>query len=278
MACGAAERRAVPLRAVVFQQYGQPAEVREVPDPSPSPGGVVVRVGATGLCRSDWHGWMGHGPDIALPHVPGHELAGVVEAVGSGVVGRRPGGPGRSRGDGHGARARGDRHPAGSICAGLSYDHRALTRSCSRRWPVGVSPHGRVPISVTALLAGGLLLGGCSDGASPAPEKSGSPTPGTSASPSATASPSSSPTAAAPPPTPAAASAEPDETPDPTATPGARPKASTPPRTSSIPQNPYRGPHPPPAPPRPELTPDWTPWKPDPDDPSIPTYTVPPLP
>ncbi|MFI1151515.1 zinc-dependent alcohol dehydrogenase family protein [Streptomyces sp. NPDC020817] len=79
------------MRAVVFERYGRPAEVREVPDPSPSPGGVVVRVEATGLCRSDWHGWMGHDPDIVLPHVPGHELAGVVEAVGSSVLRWRAG-------------------------------------------------------------------------------------------------------------------------------------------------------------------------------------------
>ncbi|MFE9217376.1 zinc-dependent alcohol dehydrogenase family protein [Streptomyces lavendulae] len=79
------------MRAVVFERYGEPAEVREVPDPAPAPGGVVVRVEATGLCRSDWHGWMGHDPGITLPHVPGHELAGVVEAVGSGVSAWRPG-------------------------------------------------------------------------------------------------------------------------------------------------------------------------------------------
>ncbi|MFF4542902.1 zinc-dependent alcohol dehydrogenase family protein [Streptomyces sp. NPDC001435] len=79
------------MRAVVFEQYGEPAEVREVPDPEPAEHGVVVRVEATGLCRSDWHGWMGHDPDIRLPHVPGHELAGVVEAVGPRVSGWRPG-------------------------------------------------------------------------------------------------------------------------------------------------------------------------------------------
>ncbi|MEV6994584.1 zinc-dependent alcohol dehydrogenase family protein [Streptomyces sp. NPDC093228] len=79
------------MRAVVFERYGEPAEVREVADPEPSEHGVVVRVEATGLCRSDWHGWMGHDPDITLPHVPGHELAGVVEEVGARVVGRRPG-------------------------------------------------------------------------------------------------------------------------------------------------------------------------------------------
>ncbi|MFF6995153.1 zinc-dependent alcohol dehydrogenase family protein [Streptomyces sp. NPDC008313] len=79
------------MRAVVFERYGDPAEVRSVPDPEPAEHGVVVRVEATGLCRSDWHGWMGHDPDIVLPHVPGHELAGVVEAVGAGVTGWRPG-------------------------------------------------------------------------------------------------------------------------------------------------------------------------------------------
>lgn len=46
--------------------------------------GVVVRVVATGMCRSDWHAWSGH-DDVALPHVPGHELAGVVTAVGPDV-------------------------------------------------------------------------------------------------------------------------------------------------------------------------------------------------
>ncbi|MGW0497544.1 zinc-dependent alcohol dehydrogenase family protein [Streptomyces sp. NPDC003007] len=73
------------MRAVVFERYGEAAEVREVADPEPAEHGVVVRVEATGLCRSDWHGWQGHDPDIALPHVPGHELAGVVEAVGARV-------------------------------------------------------------------------------------------------------------------------------------------------------------------------------------------------
>ncbi|WP_405908484.1 zinc-dependent alcohol dehydrogenase family protein [Streptomyces sp. NBC_00828] len=79
------------MRAVVFEQYGKQAEVRDVPDPRPADHGVVVRVEATGLCRSDWHGWIGHDPDITLPHVPGHELAGVVEAVGARVTGWHPG-------------------------------------------------------------------------------------------------------------------------------------------------------------------------------------------
>ncbi|MGV9271973.1 zinc-dependent alcohol dehydrogenase family protein [Streptomyces griseosporeus] len=79
------------MRAVVFEEYGRPAEVREVADPRPAVHGVVVRVEATGVCRSDWHGWQGHDPDITLPHVPGHELAGVVEAAGPRVTRWRPG-------------------------------------------------------------------------------------------------------------------------------------------------------------------------------------------
>ncbi len=73
------------MRAVVFEQFGGLVDVRSVPDPAPSPGGVVVEVHATGLCRSDWHAWAGHDDDVVLPHVPGHELVGVVAAVGADV-------------------------------------------------------------------------------------------------------------------------------------------------------------------------------------------------
>ncbi|WP_327091416.1 zinc-dependent alcohol dehydrogenase family protein [Nonomuraea sp. NBC_01738] len=80
------------MRAVAFDIFGGELDLRELPDPAPSPHGVVIKVEATGLCRSDWHGWQGHDPDIkVLPHVPGHELAGVVEAVGPAVRGWRPG-------------------------------------------------------------------------------------------------------------------------------------------------------------------------------------------
>jgi alcohol dehydrogenase len=72
------------MRAMVLDNIGGRLEVREVAIPVPPVGGVAVQVYATGLCRSDWHAWAGH-DDIALPHVPGHELAGVVAAVGAGV-------------------------------------------------------------------------------------------------------------------------------------------------------------------------------------------------
>ncbi|MDQ1604680.1 MAG: hypothetical protein QOE01_2525 [Actinomycetota bacterium] len=74
------------MRAVVYDEFGVVPEVRELPDPEPAPHGVVVRVEATGVCRSDWHAWTGHDPDIRLPHVPGHELAGSVSVVGSDVT------------------------------------------------------------------------------------------------------------------------------------------------------------------------------------------------
>lgn len=73
------------MKAVYFEKFQGPIEVREVPDPKVSEGSVIVKVEATGVCRSDWHGWMGHDSDIALPHVPGHELAGVVIETGFGV-------------------------------------------------------------------------------------------------------------------------------------------------------------------------------------------------
>mgnify|MGYP001827169014 FL=1 len=74
------------MRAVVYRAFSGPLEIEQVPDPVPPAGGVVLKVMASGVCLSDWHGWQGNDPDIVLPHVPGHELAGTVEAVGEGVT------------------------------------------------------------------------------------------------------------------------------------------------------------------------------------------------
>jgi alcohol dehydrogenase len=74
------------MQAITFHSFRGPLSVETVADPTPPPHGVVIAVEATGLCRSDWHGWQGHDPDIvSMPHVPGHELAGTVVAVGSEV-------------------------------------------------------------------------------------------------------------------------------------------------------------------------------------------------
>lgn len=74
------------MRAILIEEYGVLPGVAEVADPEVPEGGVVLKVEATGLCRSDWHAWQGHDPDIVLPHVPGHELAGTIAAMGPGVT------------------------------------------------------------------------------------------------------------------------------------------------------------------------------------------------
>ncbi|NAS13261.1 zinc-dependent alcohol dehydrogenase family protein [Poritiphilus flavus] len=73
------------MRAAIYEKFGGSIKIDQVPDPEPSAHGVVIKVMASGLCLSDWHGWMGHDPDIELPHVPGHELAGIVIAKGKSV-------------------------------------------------------------------------------------------------------------------------------------------------------------------------------------------------
>ena len=73
------------MRAAIFREFKQPITIENLPDPSPTDNGVVLQVEATGICRSDWHGWMGHDPDIELPHVPGHELAGTIVELGNDI-------------------------------------------------------------------------------------------------------------------------------------------------------------------------------------------------
>ncbi len=79
------------MKALLFETFGGPLAVADVPDPALPRDGVVIRMKAAGICRSDWHGWMGHDPDVHVPHVPGHELAGVIEAAGPEVRGWKAG-------------------------------------------------------------------------------------------------------------------------------------------------------------------------------------------
>jgi alcohol dehydrogenase len=74
------------MRAVWFDTFGAMPQLRQVPEPDCPDAGVVIDVAATGLCRSDWHGWLGHDPGIPLPNVPGHEFAGTVVEAGSEVT------------------------------------------------------------------------------------------------------------------------------------------------------------------------------------------------
>jgi alcohol dehydrogenase len=80
------------MRAVCFDEFGGLLRVADVPEPTPAADGALIAVRATGLCRSDWHGWRGHDPDIrVLPHVPGHEFVGEIVELGDDVRGWRIG-------------------------------------------------------------------------------------------------------------------------------------------------------------------------------------------
>lgn len=70
------------MKAAYYESFNGPITIAQLPDPVPAANEVIIQVKATGLCRSDWHGWQGHDADIHLPHVPGHELAGVIVETG----------------------------------------------------------------------------------------------------------------------------------------------------------------------------------------------------
>ena len=78
------------MKALRYAATGGPLDLVDVAPPPCPADGVVVDVVASGVCRSDWHAWRGHDP-VALPHIPGHELAGIVAAVGPDVRKWHPG-------------------------------------------------------------------------------------------------------------------------------------------------------------------------------------------
>ncbi|WP_296704833.1 zinc-dependent alcohol dehydrogenase family protein [Algoriphagus sp.] len=81
------------MKALLYESFQSNPKITKVPDPTPTSDGVVIEVKATGLCRSDWHGWMGHDDDIELPHIPGHEFAGIITSVGKNVKNWKIGDP-----------------------------------------------------------------------------------------------------------------------------------------------------------------------------------------
>jgi len=79
------------MQAAVFDSFQSPLHLRDVPDLEPHIDSAIIQVHACGICRSDWHAWMGHDSEVQLPHVPGHELAGIIVSVGKAVTQWRPG-------------------------------------------------------------------------------------------------------------------------------------------------------------------------------------------
>ena len=73
------------MKAAIYRAFSGPISVEDVEQPEADEHGVVLEVRANGVCRSDWHAWAGHDATIQLPHVPGHEMAGIVASVGAGV-------------------------------------------------------------------------------------------------------------------------------------------------------------------------------------------------
>jgi D-arabinose 1-dehydrogenase-like Zn-dependent alcohol dehydrogenase len=78
------------MRAAVITAFNQPWELKELPDPRPAPGQVLVRVSASGMCGTDLHVHHGMFP-VPPPVIAGHEAAGVIVEVGAGVTDLRVG-------------------------------------------------------------------------------------------------------------------------------------------------------------------------------------------
>ena len=82
------------MRAAVVRAFGKPPAIKEIPVPEPGPGEVLVKVIACGVCHTDLHAADGDWPAKPhLPFVPGHEITGVVAALGPGVTSLREGDP-----------------------------------------------------------------------------------------------------------------------------------------------------------------------------------------
>ena len=79
------------MKAAVYSSFNGAIEIKQVDDPIATETEAIIEIKASGICRSDWHGWKGHDPDIQLPHVPGHEFSGIVKEVGSKVTLFQPG-------------------------------------------------------------------------------------------------------------------------------------------------------------------------------------------
>jgi len=82
------------MKAVIFEETGEPADIlhiRDIPDPAPGPGDILVRVSLSAVHPADLHVMRGRfGRTPALPTSPGIECVGIVEALGAGVDGPKP--------------------------------------------------------------------------------------------------------------------------------------------------------------------------------------------
>ena len=75
------------MDAMILEKAGAPLKWTALPDRSPGPAEVCVRITACGVCRTDLHVLDGELPEIKYPIIPGHEIVGRVEALGKDVTG-----------------------------------------------------------------------------------------------------------------------------------------------------------------------------------------------
>lgn len=74
------------MKALLLNAPRGALPLSDAPDPTCPPDGVIVRLEACGVCRSDHHAWVGADPDVQMPHIMGHELAGVITETGPEVT------------------------------------------------------------------------------------------------------------------------------------------------------------------------------------------------
>ena len=79
------------MRAMVLERAREPLQPRELPDPEPGPGQVLIAVHACGVCRTDLHIYDGELEHPKLPLVPGHQIVGTVAGLGEGAERFAPG-------------------------------------------------------------------------------------------------------------------------------------------------------------------------------------------
>ncbi len=112
------------MKSLLLKEYLQ-LEIADFPQPQPGPGEVLIRVAACGICGSDVHGYDGTSGRRIPPIVMGHEAAGLVAAVGTGVSRFKPG----------------DRVTFDSTvyCGECVFCRRGEVNLCERREVIGVS-------------------------------------------------------------------------------------------------------------------------------------------
>ena len=156
------------MRAIQVPRAGAPFEIVEREIPEPGPGTVRIKVQACGICHSDSLTKEGGFPLVSYPRVPGHEVAGVVDAVGTGVVRWKPGqhvGVGWNGGNcGYcDACRRGEQFACETLTAitGITYDGGYAEYMVARAEAVAQFPAELSPVEGAPLMCAGVTTFNC---------------------------------------------------------------------------------------------------------------------